>query len=79
MIFHLHFISWIGSVTTIIVKSFNFYPLYCLHEDGHMSGRNMWEVIILYRKTISLMSSLYIYIQGVPGGMCNTSGGCSLC
>ena len=20
----------------------------------------------------------YIYIQGVPGGMCNTSGGCSL-
>ena len=22
---------------------------------------------------------LYIYIQGVPGGMCQTSGGCSLC
>ena len=21
---------------------------------------------------------IYIYIQGVPGGMCNTSGGCSL-
>ena len=21
----------------------------------------------------------YIYIQGVPGGMCQTSGGCSLC
>ena len=20
-----------------------------------------------------------LYIQGVPGGMCNTSGGCSLC
>jgi hypothetical protein len=24
-------------------------------------------------------SSIYIYIQGVPGGMCETSGGCSLC
>jgi hypothetical protein len=23
--------------------------------------------------------SLYIYIQGVTGGMCQTSGGCSLC
>ena len=22
---------------------------------------------------------IYIYIQGVPGGMCNTSGECSLC
>ena len=21
----------------------------------------------------------YVYIQGVPGGMCQTSGGCSLC
>jgi len=21
---------------------------------------------------------IYIYIQGVPGGMCQTSGGCSL-
>ena len=22
---------------------------------------------------------IYVYIQGVPGGMCQTSGGCSLC
>jgi len=22
---------------------------------------------------------IYIYTQGVPGGMCQTSGGCSLC
>jgi len=22
---------------------------------------------------------IYIYIQSVPGGMCETSGGCSLC
>jgi hypothetical protein len=24
------------------------------------------------------MFLIYIYIQGVPGGMCQTSGGCSL-
>jgi len=22
---------------------------------------------------------IYIYIKGIPGGMCQTSGGCSLC
>jgi len=26
-----------------------------------------------------LPASLYKYIQGVPGGMCHISGGCSLC
>jgi len=26
-----------------------------------------------------LVCQIYIYIQGVPGGMCQTSGGCSLC
>ena len=25
-----------------------------------------------------IKSSLLLFIQGVPGGMCNTSGGCSL-
>jgi len=28
---------------------------------------------------ISLLRHKYIYIQGVPGGMCQTSGECSLC
>ena len=27
----------------------------------------------------NLMAWLYFDIQGVPGGMCNTSGECSLC
>ena len=26
----------------------------------------------------TLKKYIYFYIQGVPGGMCNTSGGCSL-
>ena len=28
---------------------------------------------------VAIKSYIYIYIQGVPGGMCQTSGGCSLC
>jgi len=27
---------------------------------------------------VSIYIYIYIYIQGVPGGMCQTSGGCSL-
>jgi len=49
------------------VTPFKAYPFYCLDEDGHISGRSTWQVITLYRKTISLVSSLlvlllYIYI-----------------
>jgi hypothetical protein len=29
-------------------------------------------------RRIFFMNYYYIYIQGVPGGMCQTSGGCSL-
>ena len=28
---------------------------------------------------LTILYYIYIYIQGVPGGMCQTSGGCSLC
>ena len=30
-------------------------------------------------KCVCVYIYIYIYIQGVPGGMCQTSGGCSLC
>ena len=33
------------------------------------------SIVILYYTYIYI----YIYIQDVPGGMCQTSGGCSLC
>jgi len=35
---------------------------------------NCYIYIYIYIYTLPL-----IYIQGVPGGMCQTSGGCSLC
>jgi hypothetical protein len=35
----------------------------------------IYNYIVLYYIYIYI----YIYIQGVPGGMCQTSGGCSLC
>ena len=38
---HCHFMSWIGSVTSKIVSSLTSYLLYCLREDGHLSGRNL--------------------------------------
>jgi len=28
---------------------------------------------------VCVCGCIYVYIQGVPGGMCQTSGGCSLC
>jgi hypothetical protein len=38
---------------------------------------NFIEAIPLCINTI--LYDVSIYIQGVPGGMCQTSGGCSLC
>ena len=34
---------------------------------------------VLPKRQVFLPEHIYIYIQGVPGGMCQTSGGCSLC
>ena len=33
----------------------------------------------MYSINIYIYIYIYIYTQGVPGGMCQTSGGCSLC
>jgi len=36
--------------------------------------------IFMLKHSVKLRRYVYnIYIQGVPGGMCQTSGGCSLC
>lgn len=61
ILFHHHFISWTGAVTSISLPSFNFFPLYHLLEDGHMSGRNVYEVL-LYIGTISLVWSLLLLL-----------------
>jgi hypothetical protein len=65
--YHCHFTSGFGPVTSINVSPSNFYPLYNLHEDGHMGGRNMYEVIMF--KTISLLCSLLILLlyYTIPG------------
>ena len=46
----------------------------------------MWCVIVrdletsrIFRPGTTLDYSATEFIQGVPGGMCQTSGGCSLC
>jgi hypothetical protein len=43
---HYHFISGIVAVTSVSLPSFNFFPLYHLFADGHMTGRNMYEFIV---------------------------------
>ena len=35
--------------------------------------------IYIYMELLVKPEMLTSYIQGVPGGMCNTSGECSLC
>ena len=41
-----------------------------------LSRRNLTCIIYIY---IFIYLFIYLYIQDVPGGMCQTSGGCSLC
>jgi len=35
--------------------------------------------IVYYAHVFEKIVALLLDIQGVPGGMCQTSGGCSLC
>jgi hypothetical protein len=42
-----------------------------------VSTTNTIVIILIY--FYSSFIEMYIYIQGVPGGMCQTSGGCFLC
>ena len=51
---------------------------------GQLMYMDFWNIIKElknYRYYIYLiLTSIFMYIlQGVPGGMCQTSGGCSLC
>jgi hypothetical protein len=39
--YHCYFMSWIDSVSSVTASSFDFYPLYCLFENGRVSGQNM--------------------------------------
>jgi hypothetical protein len=46
----------------------------CLCEMGHAVGI-LWVYVCKLRNVIG---GVLVYIQGVPGGMCQTSGECSL-
>ena len=53
------------------------YPFMC-PLSLNLGASTSWKPQGLSRALVGLFY-LYIYIQGVPGGMCNNSGGCSLC
>jgi len=46
--------SGISAVTSIGLPSFNFFLLNHLFEDGHMSGRNIYEVFVHKNYLISV-------------------------
>jgi len=53
-------------------------PICCLLEL--LGAHHFLHVSRIRVKSLTLRLLIsYIYIQGVPGGMCQTSGGCSLC
>jgi len=44
-----------------------------------MGGEKPSLMLVLVKVCILISSNTVFFIQGVPGGMCNTSGECSLC
>ena len=61
-----------------------FYGLGSLDEYRSDGGFRSVTVCLVEHKIVMSFSyythtHIYIYIQGVPGGMCQTSGECSLC
>ena len=59
------------------LASFTFKVVQEALNSLNMEAANSFETLVPLSPPLSL--SIYIYIQGVPGGMCQTSGGCSLC
>ena len=52
----------------------------CTLDRGLVRLRGQKSVVLLYNThMIYIYIYIYIYIQSVPGGICQTSGGCSLC
>ena len=53
------------------------YPIYN-HNWRNISTIYVYIYIYTYINSTNIYIYIYIYIQGVPGGMCQTSGECSL-
>jgi len=59
-----------------IPKASNTHSEYVIFNVFHCCNGTIARKILRY---ICIYIYIYIYIQGVPGGMCQTSGGYSLC
>ena len=55
------------------------------YSQPQLKRPRLWQIFIIpqiFHYTLSTASTSVIpvsHIQGIPGGMCETSGGCSLC
>ena len=52
--------------------------LFQLNENTNMFTANREHIDCISHPNIHTYTHYTLHIQGVPGGMCNTSGGCSL-
>ena len=64
------------------IRRLMFWALFLLSTSRPCYGQprlTCWSWPPSFVKTLHNYIYIYIYIQGVPGGLCNTSGQCSLC
>jgi len=71
-----------GLCVELITRPEELYRLWCLvlYDLETSRIRRPWPTgTVAPEENVCAYIYIYIYIQGVPGGMCQTSGECSLC
>ena len=68
----MYYLSYRATSAVNIILVFSCYHYLLLNQLSHLS--KLKYVFVLSHRIVEVS-----YIQGVPGGMCQTSGECSLC
>jgi hypothetical protein len=63
---------------TVIIECISWLIKVTDSNDARWKPETHWFVCIYTHTHTHTYIYIYIYIQGVPGGMCQTSGECSL-
>ena len=72
-------ILWVATLSGQNAEFFTGRPsgIYCHHTA--LKGSNVCALYGSFVSCLCVCLHARAHIQGVPGGMCQTSGGCSLC